>query len=96
MTSDDPHQVGGPLQRCSCDYPQPPDADLITVAATVDSTAEAQRIGQQRQCKRDAEGEATDAASGKSFWKRSTAFVTDCAERIRRGAARLCLDRCNR
>ncbi|CAI6360892.1 unnamed protein product [Macrosiphum euphorbiae] len=95
MTSDDSQQVGGPLQRCRCDYPQPPDADLITVSAAVDSAAEAeaQRKRQQRlQRKRDAEGEVE-----KSFWKRcTTAFVTDCAAHVRRGAARLCPKCCDR
>lgn len=72
--------------------------DLITVAAAVDSAAEAeaQRKRQQRQQrKRDAEGEA--AAPEKSFWKRcTTAFVTDCAALVRRGAARLCPNCCGR
>ncbi|KAL4089383.1 hypothetical protein QTP88_024429 [Uroleucon formosanum] len=93
MTSDDSYKVDGPLQRCRCDYPQPPDADLITVmAASVDSAAgavaEEQRKKQQRQRRRDAGVEATEAAA-KSFWRRSAALV-------RRGAARLCPNCCSR
>lgn len=94
MTSDNSHQIGGPLPRCHCDYPQPPDADLITVAAVVDfggsvqANAEAQ---QKQQRQRAAESEATEAsAAGKSLWKRFTTFVTNCMTYV----GRLCADCC--
>lgn len=96
MTSDNSHQIGEPLQRCHCDYPQPPDADLITVVAVVDfddsvqaKAEEQQRQKQRRQ--RAAESEATgDSVADKSLWKRFTTFVTNCMTYL----GRLCADCC--
>lgn len=60
---------------CRCDYPQPPDADLIRLAA------DAMTVRQQQD---DHCSPGTTQQHRRSFWKRSTAFVANCSSYLRR------------
>jgi len=58
--------------RCHCDYPQPPDADLITVEVD-----HAEKSGVKRNTKKESRPDSKISASPSSWWRRSKKFVTD-------------------
>ncbi|NP_001233066.1 uncharacterized protein LOC100575423 [Acyrthosiphon pisum] len=60
--------------RCHCDYPQPPDADLITV-----DIDHAGADGVKRNTTKDGSSQPHSkiSASSSSCWRRSKKFVTD-------------------
>uniref|UniRef100_A0A2S2PXT3 Uncharacterized protein n=1 Tax=Sipha flava TaxID=143950 RepID=A0A2S2PXT3_9HEMI len=59
---------------CRCDYPQPPDADLITVGSSSGVQHRRGRGGPK----------TTTRPWGRSFWKRSTELVRYCMTRVKR------------
>ncbi|CAI6363345.1 unnamed protein product [Macrosiphum euphorbiae] len=60
------------VPRCHCDYPQPPDADLITVEVDHSETS-----GVKRNTKKESRPDSKISASPSSWWRRSKKFVTD-------------------
>lgn len=66
---------------CRCDYPQPPDADLITVMAAEDPDQDTDRQPCNRQ------------GGSSSFWRRLTRLLTDFMMRTGRcWSVRFCPD----